>query len=183
MLAPGRWEPPKEPSKPPKPGDWNAAPDVEVRNAERLGCEVRLVREWIRVSCRTTEDTASQVNALRWLEPSSKPPDFYDMVRPGTLASVVFPIRRETEVRIEFVWSDFSRVLTVVWKPGTPRPAIYFSADSPKDLSKPTCVAVCGLPYFPGRGTMPCPPTHDPTEDDNGCICRKLAEGECTSDW
>jgi hypothetical protein len=161
-----------------------AETEIEVKNAKRLGCEVKLVREWIRVSCRTTDKSASQVNGLAWLEPAKKPPDYYDLVKPGTLASVVLPIRRETRARIEFTWSDFSRVLAIAWSPSAPKPAVYFSGDAPKDLSKPACLAVCGIPYFPGRGTMPCPDTHDPTGgEDNGCICRKYRDKECTPDW
>ncbi|APR80445.1 Hypothetical protein A7982_05792 [Minicystis rosea] len=184
-LTPSKWDPPETPSKPPTVAEWAAASEIEVKNAKRLGCEVKSAREWLRVSCRTTEDSASQIKELRWIEPSAKLPDFYDMTKPGTLASIVFPIRRQTKARVEFVWSDFARVLTVAWTPGTPQPLVYFSGDAPKDLSKPLCTAVCGNPYFPGRGTMPCPSTHDPTnpDADNGCICRKFRDNECTSDW
>jgi hypothetical protein len=184
-LSPSLWSPPEKPSKPPSVAEWAAAPEIDVKNAKRLACEIKSVREWLRVSCRTTADAASQIKELRWIEPSVKPLDFYDMTKPGTLASIVFPIRRETKARIEFVWTDFSRVLSVAWAPGTPRPLVYFSGDAPKDLSKPLCTAVCGIPYFPGRGTMPCPPTHDPTNphEDNGCICRMYRDHQCTTDW
>jgi hypothetical protein len=184
-LSPSKWAPPEKPSKPPTVAEWGAAQEIEVKNAKRLGCEVKSVREWLRVSCRTNADTAAQIKELRWIEPSDKPHDFYDLTKPGVLASIVFPIRHETKARVEFVWTALSRVLTVSWTPGTPQPLVYFSGDAPVDLSKPLCTAVCGIPYFPGRGTMPCPPTHDPTspDEDNGCICRKYRDHQCTTDW
>jgi hypothetical protein len=184
VLTPSRWEPPDEPSKPPTSAEWLAAPEIEVKNAKRLGCELKLVREWIRASCRTSDLSASQVKGLRWIEPATKTHDSYELVKPGTLASIVLPIRRQTRARVEFEWSDFSRVLSIAWSPDVPKPAIYFSGDAPRDLSKPDCLAVCGIPYFPGRGSMRCPDTHDPTDgEDNGCICRKYRDDECSKDW
>ena len=183
-LGPSKWAPPAEPSKPPTVAEWSSAEDIEVRNAKKLNCEVRMVREWLRVSCRTTENSSTHIKELRWLEPATKPKDFFDMVKPGTLASIVFPIRKDTNVRVEFVWDEFKRPLTIKWAPGTPKPVLYFTGDAPMDLSKPNCLAVCGLPYFPGRGTMPCPSTHDPTNgDDNGCICRAYRDQKCAADW
>lgn len=184
-FYPRGFQPPDKPTKPPTVAEWKDAPEVEVKNGKQLACEVKLVREWIRVSCRTTDDRASQIKGMKLLQPELKPArDFYEMVKPDTLASAVFPIRKETHVRIEFSWTDFSRILSVAWTPGAPKPGIFFDKASPKDLSKPSCIAVCGLPYFPGRGTMACPPTHDPTDgEDNGCMCRKFANEECTTDW
>ncbi len=184
LLAPSRWAPPDQPSKPPTVNDWRDAAETEVKNAKRLGCEVKTVREWLRVSCRSTPDSGSQIQSLRWLRPEQKPADFYDLVRAGSLASIVLPIRHDTDVRVEFVWSEFKRTLTLQWKRGFPVPLVYFNGEAPGDLSKPTCVSVCGLPYFPGRGSMPCPATHDPTGgEDNGCICRKYRDEQCTNDW
>jgi hypothetical protein len=183
-LSPRGFDPPDKPTKPPTVAEWNAARESEVKNGKQLACEVKLVREWLRVSCRTTENKASQIQGLTLLEPKVRPADFYEQVKPNTLASMVFPIRKATHVRIELAWNDFKRVLSVAWTPGAPKPIIYFDGSAPKDLSKPLCLAVCGIPYFPGRGTMPCPPTHDPTDgEDNGCACRAWSKGECVIDW
>lgn len=183
-LSPRGFDPPEKPSKPPTVAEWNAARESEVKNGKQLACEVKLVREWLRVSCRTTENKASQIQGLTLLEPKVRSAEFYELVKPNTLASMVFPIRKATQVRIEFEWNDFKRILSVAWTPGAPKPILYFDGTAPKDLSKPLCLAVCGIPYFPGRGTMPCPPTHDPTGgEDNGCACRAWAKGECFIDW
>lgn len=183
-LGPSKWAPPEKPSKPPTVAEWGSAEDIEVRNAKKLNCEVRMVREWLRVSCRTGEHSSTRIKDLRWLQPKTKPGDFFDMVKPGSLASIVFPIRKDTNVRVEFVWEEFTRPLTIRWSPGAPKPVVYFSGDAPMDLSKPNCVAVCGQPYFPGRGTMPCPSSHDPTNgEDNGCICRAYRDKTCATDW
>jgi hypothetical protein len=183
-LTPHGFAPGIKPSAPPKVAEWNDAAELEVKNAKRLGCEVKFVREWVRVSCRTTEQTSSQIVALNWIEPSAKPADFYDLVKAGQLASIVFPVRRNSTAKVEFVWTTFTRPLTVSWSAGTPVPIVYFSGDAPADLSKPNCVFVCGIPYYPGRGTDPCPPTHDPTNgEDNGCICRAYRDKTCTEDW
>jgi hypothetical protein len=183
-LSPRGFYPPEKPSKPPTVAEWKGARESEVKNGKQLACEVKIVREWLRVSCRTTENKASQIQGLTLLEPKVRSADFYELVKPNTLASMVFPIRKATQVRIEFEWTDFKRILSVAWTPGAPRPIIYFDGSAPKDLSKPLCLAVCGIPYFPGRGTMPCPPTHDPTNgEDNGCACRAWSKGECVIDW
>ena len=138
----------------------------------------------MRVSCKTTEQSSSQIKELRWIEPTTKPADFYDLVKAGQLASIVFPVRRATTAKVDFAWTTFARTLTVSWSAGMPQPIVYFSGDSPVDLSKPDCVAVCGIPYYPGRGTDPCPATHDPTNDeDNGCICRQYRDKTCAATW
>lgn len=183
-LTPSGFAPPEKPSSPPKVTEWASAAELKVKNADKLGCEVKFVREWVRVSCRSNEQSAIAIKELRWLEPAQKPADFYDLVKPGQVASIVFPIRRSTKARVEFVWESFTRVLTIAWSENMPQPVVYFSGDAPVDLSKPSCVAACGIPFFPGRGTMPCPPTHDPTNDEsNGCICRLYRDKKCTQDW
>src|SRR5688572_20700790 len=105
-LTPRAFQPTDEPTKPPTVKEWKEAREVEVKNGEKLACETKLVREWIRVSCRTTEDKLSQIKGMQRLNPEKQPDDFYEMVKPGTLASVVFPIRKEIHVRIEFTWTD-----------------------------------------------------------------------------
>jgi hypothetical protein len=193
VLTPTGFEPPEKPSKPPTPAEWAKASEEEVRNAKKLGCETKFVREWLRVSCRAGEDKQSQITGLKWIEPGKKPADFYELVKANSVASVVFPIRKDTSVRVEFSWTNnpandtggFSRLLIVSWKAGLPKPAVYFNQASPKDLSKPACTAVCGLPFFPGRGTMPCPPGMIPDGDPevNGCVCVAYAQHTCAIDW
>ena len=57
---------------PPTIAEWGSVGEVSVRNSSSLGCETKMVREWLRVTCRTlTKDNAPlgvQVIAAPWRE-------------------------------------------------------------------------------------------------------------------
>ena len=185
-LTLSQWSPPDKPSKPPTPAEWNQGPEVEVRNAKKLNCEVKLVREWVRVSCRNNpQNNNSFVEEIQWVEPKTKPVDFYDQVKKGTLASIVFPIRKETAVRVKFVWSSFERTLFASWSPGTPKPAIFFQGDVPLDMRKPSCMNACPgfLVVHPKmNATDSCYTWIQDPSDSSRCLCPAYVKKECDPD-
>ena len=110
-------------SKPPTTAEWNAVGEITVRHSTPLGCETKLVREWLRVSCRTLGDGPNQIQSVS-LTQGKNPGGIPPFVKKG-VASIVMPVRKNGFAVWTFSWSQWgSRKLTVSWPNGTPRPII-----------------------------------------------------------
>ncbi|MEZ4373184.1 MAG: hypothetical protein R3B07_20345 [Polyangiaceae bacterium] len=112
-------------SKPPTIAEWNAVGEITVRHSTPLGCETKLIREWLRVSCRTLGNGSNQVLSAALTEGKNAGgiPAF---VKKG-VASVVMQVRKNGFAVWTFTWSEWgSRKLTVSWPNGNPRPIIEF---------------------------------------------------------
>lgn len=185
-TRPPGFDPPKKPSKPPTVAEWNGASEVDVRNADALGCETKYVREWIRVSCRTNELHERRIKGLEFIKPVPKPANFYEFVDEGRVASVVFPLRTKTFARVKFQWSDFERTLTVRWHAKAEFPSVYFDKKSPADLSKPACSKVCNGPVYVNTACHRihyCPNYYTCDMESGWCECKHYADGKCTLDY
>ncbi len=112
-------------SKPPSTAEWNAVGEITVRHSTPLGCETKLVREWLRVSCRTLGNGSNQILSAA-LSQGKNPGGIPPFVKKG-VASIVMPVRRNGFAVWTFTWSQWgSRKLTVSWPNGNPRPIIEF---------------------------------------------------------
>ncbi|MCA9631982.1 MAG: hypothetical protein KC766_30220 [Myxococcales bacterium] len=112
-------------SKPPTIAEWNAVGEITVRHSTPLGCETKLVREWLRVSCRTLGDGSNQIMSAALTE-GKNPGGIPAFVKKG-VASIVMPVRKNGYAVWTFTWSEWgSRKLTVSWPNGNPRPIIEF---------------------------------------------------------
>ncbi|MCA9645763.1 MAG: hypothetical protein H6718_30580 [Polyangiaceae bacterium] len=112
-------------SKPPTIAEWNAVGEITVRHSTPLGCETKLIREWLRVSCRTLGNGSNQVLSAALTEGRNAGgiPAF---VKKG-VASIVMQVRKNGYAVWTFNWSEWgSRKLTVSWPNGNPRPIIEF---------------------------------------------------------
>jgi hypothetical protein len=132
-ASPGGWHLPDEPSKAPTVAEWDSAPDDSNTTARALGCEVKFVREWIRVSCRSAPGDENPIQGVRVLSPARKPAGFLDFVRADSVASFVYPIRNTIDLRVEFNWKIYNRTLTLKYAKGVGKPVVAFESLMPTE--------------------------------------------------
>ena len=118
-------------SKPPTVAEWGAVGEITVRHSTPLGCETKLVREWLRVSCRTGDSTANQIQNVKLTRGNDSggiPP----FVKKG-VASIVTQVKPGIDADWTYEWSQWGkRVLTVKWPHGAPAPTYEFDQTAPK---------------------------------------------------
>lgn len=104
----------------PKLDEWNAASEVIVKGAKPLGCETKMVREWLRVSCRGKNGTGGEPKAVTLTKGGGKGDTF--TFAANKVSSLVCPFVDGTDIRAEFEWSDSKKTLVVSWPHGAPEP-------------------------------------------------------------
>ncbi|MBW2525571.1 MAG: hypothetical protein JRI23_15415 [Deltaproteobacteria bacterium] len=139
--SPSGWQIPAQLSKAPTVAEWNASPRSNIRNADKLGCYGNVVREWVRVSCRTSDGAASPIQDVELIQPAGLP-HFYRFVADG-VASMTFPVRHEIDAKVKFTWKTFSRLVTIKWVRGAKSPVVYFHGNVPAVAGKKLCSSVC----------------------------------------
>ncbi len=114
--------------------EWNAQTrEVTVKGSSALRCETKMVREWLRVSCRDKNDTGGAPAAVRVTQGAG--PGVFTLSG-GGVVSLVLPIAEGTVVSAVFSWTDKSHRLGVAWPKGSPEPAVlgaFEGAASPLD--------------------------------------------------
>jgi hypothetical protein len=115
-------------SKPPTVVEWGAVKEITVRHSTPLNCETKLVREWLRVSCRTKQPYITYGVTLTSGKDHGGIPPF---VKPG-VASIVTQVKKGMNAEYTFDWGSFTRKLTVAWPSGAPNPTIEFDSPPPK---------------------------------------------------
>jgi hypothetical protein len=115
-------------SKVPTVAEWNAVPrEISVARSTPLGCETKMVREWLRVSCRKDLAQPGYDKLPQSItDQTGKTADTYTMEKPGQLTSVVTPVLRGRTYRAKFHWETKTQTLVVDWPSGAPRPVIKF---------------------------------------------------------
>lgn len=130
-VDPGEMGPDGLPVNIPAPGsaapsvaEWNAVTkEVTVKGSSALGCETKMLREWLRISCRQKGSlTPTDVKT----ENSGGQQAFVGMF--GKTASVVVQVVKGREYSAKYTWDDkgqaSSAKLLVDWPSDHPRPAI-----------------------------------------------------------
>lgn len=113
-------------STPPTTEEWNAVTrEVTVRGSSARNCETKMLREWLRVTCRKKGgDVPTGV-----VTKQSAGQQAYVFNADG-LASVVVQVVPAKEYKGTFSWtsngSAKSADLVVSWPGGAPRPSLYF---------------------------------------------------------
>ncbi|AKT39287.1 hypothetical protein [Chondromyces crocatus] len=109
---------PKGRSPVPKPEEFATVPEVTVIGSSALNCETKMVREWLRISCRgQTKAGSKPVDVIR----SRSGKDVHLFVDTDLL-SLVFPFEPGTDVAATFMWSGESHLFTSEWPRGAPKP-------------------------------------------------------------
>jgi hypothetical protein len=115
-------------SKPPTVAEWGAVKEITVRHSTPLNCETKLVREWLRVSCRTKMPYIAYGVKLTSGKDHGGIPPFVKK----DVASIVTQVKKGMSAEYTFDWGSFTRKLTVAWPNGAPNPTIEFDSPPPK---------------------------------------------------
>jgi hypothetical protein len=106
----------------PTTDEWNGVAEVTVLGSSALNCETRMVREWVRVSCRGDEPTRGKPTSVK-VERGGGAETF--TFASGGVASLVFPFEVGTDVQALFKWEKQSHRLVSQWPRGAPKPTAY----------------------------------------------------------
>jgi hypothetical protein len=119
---------PAERSKVPTVAEWNAVPrEISVARSTPLGCETKMVREWLRVSCRKDLGQPGNDKLPQSIsDETGKTADTFTFAKPGQVTSVVTPVLRGRTYRAKFHWETKTQTLVVDWPSGAPRPVVKF---------------------------------------------------------
>lgn len=116
-------------SSPPTVAEWSSVGEVTVRHSSALGCETKMVREWLRVSCsRHSPDNAP--TGVQLIRPAGDK-EIFTFTTP-TLASLVLPVRPGVNTEARFTWQKWgARTLRVTWPNGAPSASMTFDSGAP----------------------------------------------------
>lgn len=112
-------------SKVPTLAEWDAVGEITVARSTPLGCETKMVREWLRVSCKGKSHTGGTPANVTKLEGCGA--DTFLFSKMGNTTSLVTPVLRNKSCEVRFTWMNATAAwLSVDWNVGTPRPVIAF---------------------------------------------------------
>ena len=120
--------------------------EVTVKGSSALGCETKLVREWLRVLCRGKNDGGG--TPTRVAISSGAAPGTQTHTTP-TATSLVTPYVVGTRLVAQFSWTDRSHTLRIDGPAGAAAPAIlgvFEGAKSPLDQVRATCAGKLRCP-------------------------------------
>lgn len=108
----------------PTMAEWNAVPrEISVRKSTPLGCETKMVREWLRVSCRGKNNSGGTPLEVKKVAGCTGDTYFFAS---GGVTSLVTPVLRGKTCDVSFSWTVGANQLWVRWPNGAPRPTIAF---------------------------------------------------------
>ncbi len=106
----------------PTQDEWrNVTKEVTVRGSGALSCETKMLREWLRISCRDKNPTGGTPTGVSVTSGGGHGDDF--AFASGGVASLVVAFVEGVSIDAVFTWTDDSRTLHVVWPRGTPEPS------------------------------------------------------------
>lgn len=142
-------EPAPEPAKPaadgrsavPTQAEWNAVTkEVTVSGSGALNCETKMVREWLRVSCRDKNKTGGTPTGVSVTSGGGHGDDF--TFASGGVASLVVRFVEGVSIDAVFTWTDDSRTLHIAWPRNTPEPVakgVFDAGGAPGKPSRQNC--------------------------------------------
>jgi len=113
--------------------EWDAVGEVTVKGSSALNCETKMVREWLRVTCKGKNDTGGTPTWVSILE-GYQPGVFH--YSSGRVTSLTIPFVAGVHFEGMFSWTDKAHKLVVDWPKGAPKPPIvgvFEGAASPLD--------------------------------------------------
>lgn len=154
--------PAPRPGRSPAPtlAEWNAnQKEVTVKGSSALGCETKIVREYLRVSCRGKNDSGGTPTGVVIRKGGRS--EAFTYVGTG-VATLVVPFVEGIDFTADFSWTDRSHALVLKWPRGAPRPpmvGVFEGAKSPLDGTASQSMSAEKL-----------------------CACHKMATGATTCD-
>jgi hypothetical protein len=103
--------------------EWTAqTKEVGVKGSSKLNCETKMVREWLRISCRGKNDTGGEPTGVTITKGGRSGENF--TFAASKVASLVTPFVNGTDLTAEFTWTDKKMELHVYWPHGAPEPPL-----------------------------------------------------------
>jgi hypothetical protein len=111
---------PEGKSSPPTVAEWGSAEEVNTqeKNSQPDQCELKVVREWVRVSCRGDVLSYEKMESF-----GTKNADYFEMIKPGNLASFVVRMKQGKTQSVRICRQKDRASLFVSWPASKDRPA------------------------------------------------------------
>lgn len=107
--------------KPPTSDEWNSqVKEVTVRGSSALNCETKMVRSWLRVSCRGRNKSGGVPKSVKVTKGGGHGKDFTFVG--SEVTSLVVKWRQGVDLEAVFAWSDKRAKLHVYWPHTAPEP-------------------------------------------------------------
>lgn len=107
---------PADRSAVPKTTDWDATGPSTLPGFNSHGCEVKIFKEWLRVSCRGANSSGGTPTGVQ----AQCGNDTFTFANPKTkVASVVTPLIKGHRCNAAFSWTDSKQTLVVDWSTGS----------------------------------------------------------------
>ncbi|NUO54227.1 MAG: hypothetical protein HOV80_35725 [Polyangiaceae bacterium] len=103
--------------------EWTKAPEVTVLGSDKLDCETKQVREWIRVSCKGESKERGKATNVTITKGGGKGDTF--TFASGGVASLIYPFYENQALEATFRWEKTSRGFKAEWPRGAPKPTAY----------------------------------------------------------
>jgi hypothetical protein len=126
----------------PSIAEYAAAREVTVKGSSALHCETKMIREWLRITCRGKNDTGGTPTTVVVYRGGRGETVAFAA---GGVTSLIVPVLEGTELDAKFSWTDKSHPLVVKWPRGAARPTVlgeFLGAASPLDGTAPSA-ALC----------------------------------------
>jgi hypothetical protein len=175
---------PLPPGRTPVPSlaEYAAAGEVTVKGSSALKCETKMIREWLRVSCRGKNDTGGTPTTVAVIRGGRGETITFAA---GGVTNLITPVLDGTDFEARFSWTDKSHPLTVKWPHGAPRPIVlgeFLGAASPLDGTAPSALLCdCHKKLTHAKDCSEAPLAHPDCERTYAGDCGKLlacAHGE-----
>ena len=102
--------------------EWSSAKEIGVKGSTKLNCETKMVREWLRISCRGKNDTGGEPVNVTMKKGGGRGDTF--VFAGNKVASLVCPFVSGTDIAAVFEWTDKKQELVVSWPHGAPEPQL-----------------------------------------------------------
>jgi hypothetical protein len=131
---------PLPPGRTPVPSlaEYAAAREVTVKGSSALRCETKMVREWLRVTCRGKNDTGGLPSGVVVTRGGRGETITFAA---GGVTNLITPVLEGTDFEARFSWTDKSHPLEVRWARGATKPVVvgeFLGAASPLDRTAPS---------------------------------------------
>lgn len=103
--------------------EWGSVGEVTVKGSSALGCETKMVREWVRISCRGKNNTGGTARSVTVDRGDRNRGDVFKFVS-GSVVSLVYPFVAGTDFAATFTWSNGRHQLVSRWPHGAPQPSV-----------------------------------------------------------
>ncbi len=155
-----------KPAPPPLPAGRSAAPtldewakmpkEVTVKGSSALKCETKILREYLRVSCKGKVDPEGDPRGIKILKGGHG--EAFAYAGEGVI-SLVMPYVEGTDFEAAFSWTNKSHKLTARWPKGSKQPVVvgvFEGAASPLDApAKGDAAKLCAC-FKKARGATSC---------------------------